>query len=123
MGDLSKNFSTHEFGGPMSATLIGVLQDVRDAYSKPMAITSGWRTAKHNADIGGVSTSAHIPVDLEDGEGFVSHAVDIACSNGKDRFRLVELFLMFSIVRIGVAKDFIHIDNDSRKPQEVLWVY
>jgi hypothetical protein len=122
MGDLSANFSRKEFGGPISKRLVQLLQEVRNGYGKPMTITSGVRSKEHNDSIGGVSKSAHVPADLLDGEGVVGHAVDIACKTSNDRYYLLPL-LWSRFDRIGIGRDFIHVDMDSRKPPNVVWEY
>lgn len=88
------------------------LQMVRVLLGVPLTITSGYRCTAHNASIGGAKDSAHTK----------GYAVDIACSGGAARMRLVVAALgVFK--RVGVAKSFIHVDIDPRKPQEVLWTY
>lgn len=53
---LSKNFKVKEFkcrdgSDPVlvDTELVGLLQNIRDHFGKPLHITSGWRTASHNA--------------------------------------------------------------------------
>ena len=67
VGDLSKNFSRHEFDckhcgalvGP-HPTLIAVLQRLRDARDAPLRIVSGTRCVVHNQAVGGSKNSQHI---------------------------------------------------------------
>jgi len=65
--------------------------------------------------------SSHIP----DSYG-MGNAVDIACTNSKDRYELVELSQKF-FKRIGISGGayggFIHLDVDKEKVQEVMWLY
>ena len=65
--------------------------------------------------------SSHIP----DSYG-MENAVDIACTNSKDRYELVELSQKF-FNRIGISGGsyggFIHLDVDRSKVQEVMWLY
>ena len=53
-------------------------------------------------------------------------AVDIVCTNSIDRYELVEVVQKF-FKRIGIVGEhsgnFIHLDVDKTKPQEVLWTY
>jgi len=116
-----KYFSYSEFDSPdaqgsgqmMDKTLLKMLDDVRYKFNKPMHITSGYRTIEHNKAIGGVKGSSHI-------KGL---AVDIACTNSKDRFDLINCLLDVGFSRIGIAKTFIHVDLDSDKVQDVIWTY
>lgn len=41
-------------------TLTVVLQCIREHFGKPVAITSGYRTAAHNAAVGGAKSSQHL---------------------------------------------------------------
>ena len=41
-------------------TLIVVLQCIREHFGKPVTITSGYRTAAHNAAVGGAKSSQHL---------------------------------------------------------------
>ena len=65
--------------------------------------------------------SSHIP----DGYG-IGNAVDIACSHSQHRYELVEVAQKF-FKRIGLAGEgkgnFVHLDVDKEKVQEVMWVY
>ena len=58
MGNLSKNFSSHEFSckcrcgfDKVSPILIDTLQTIRDFWGKPININSGCRCQKHNDSI------------------------------------------------------------------------
>ena len=101
----------------ISPLLIEKLQKVRNIIGKPIIITSGVRCEFFNASM----DSSHIP----DGFG-IWNAVDIACSNSQYRYELVEVAQKF-FKRIGIAGEgkvnFVHLDVDKSKVQEVMWVY
>ena len=101
----------------ISPLLIEKIQKERNIIGKPIIITSGVRCEFFNAS----KNSSHIP----DGFG-IWNAVDIACSNSQYRYELVEVPQMF-FNRIGIAGDqkenFVHLDVDKEKVQEVMWVY
>lgn len=66
MGDLSKNFSRHEFAcedncgfDSISPELVETLQVIRAAAGRSVVITSGCRCAAQNALDGGVANSSH----------------------------------------------------------------
>jgi uncharacterized protein YcbK (DUF882 family) len=70
MGDLSRNFSSHEFAchcgcgfgdlpGDVSPVLVAELQRLRDALGKPITIVSGCRCQRHNTAVGSSETSQH----------------------------------------------------------------
>jgi len=62
---LSRNFTLDEFESPdtnevvVSATLVRLLQRLRDTLRCPILITSGYRTPEHNIQVGGAGNSYH----------------------------------------------------------------
>jgi uncharacterized protein YcbK (DUF882 family) len=114
-------FNYSEFDSPdvqgsgqmMDKTLLEMLDEVRDKFDKPIHITSGFRTPAHNEAVGGVETSSHL-------KGL---AVDISCTNSKDRFDLINCLLDVGFSRIGVGDTFIHADIDQDKTQGIIWTY
>ena len=127
MGDLSKNFSRLEVQCPcgcganlINPFLIEKLQKVRNIIGTPIIITSGVRCEFYNASIKASMNSSHIP----DGYG-IGNAVDIACSHSQHRYELVEVAQKF-FKRIGIAGEgkgnFVHLDVDKEKVQEVMWL-
>ncbi len=128
MGDLSKNFSHYEVqcscgcgASWVSPKLLEKLQHVRDVVGKPMTITSGVRCEAFNSSIKGSLVSSHMPD--ADGMGL---AVDIACTTSKARYEMVDVAIKF-FRRIGIAGEhsgnFIHLDVDPYKTQDVIWTY
>jgi uncharacterized protein YcbK (DUF882 family) len=116
-----KYFTHEEFDSPdvqgsgqlMNEELLNMLDIVRKKYGKSIVINSGYRTVKHNAKVGGTPASSHT-------KGL---AVDIACNNSTDRFKLTGILKEVGFKRIGIAKTFIHADIDKDKSQNVLWTY
>jgi len=111
-----KYFKASEFKYPdkMNSFLLHCLDDFRNTAGIPVIITSDYRTPEENAAAGGAKNSAHL-------RGL---AVDIAVSNSRERF----IFLRAAIVsgqfmRIGIGRNFIHLDVDKEKAQEVAWLY
>ncbi len=114
----TKNFNFKEFeckcGCGKNQThpnLILKLQEVRDVFKKPMIVNSAYRCEKHNKKIGGSPTSSHC-------EGL---AVDIRCTNTKDRYSLIYFLITLGFKRIGVYPTFIHADIDTDK-NTGMWV-
>jgi len=116
-----KYFKSSEFDSPdlpgsgekMNHKLLEDLDGLRHFVGKPFSINSGYRTSAHNNDVGGVPESAHT-------QGL---AVDIKCSNSSFRYDILERAIAMGFNRIGIGKTFIHLDQDSSKPQEVVWLY
>ncbi len=100
----------------VSMELVQKLDRIRKAVGVPLKINSGTRCERHNRKTGGASTSAHLP------KNDVSYAADVACPNGSIRYVLIREALR-EFNRIGIAKDFIHVDNDPSLPAEVVWTY
>ena len=97
----------------VSAWLIHLLNKLREAFGKAIIIESGYRCKKHNKEEGGSATSSHLK----------GVAVDIRCLDDGDRYRLIVLALQVGFTRIGVGKNFIHLDVDEHKTQKVIWGY
>ena len=63
---LSPSFRVREFACPDSDSLklddelVVALQCIREHFGKPVHITSGYRTAAHNAAVGGAKSSQHL---------------------------------------------------------------
>ena len=100
-------------GKKVSDELINMLDIVRKKYGKSITINSGYRTSEHNEKVGGKPGSSHI-------KGL---AVDIACGNSTDRFKLEGILREVGFKRIGMGSTFIHVDIDKDKSQNVLWTY
>lgn len=116
-----KYFKSSEFdsndepgsGKNMNFDLVKILDKARQKIGRPLVLHSGMRSVKHNAEVGGVSESAHT----------MGMAADIDCPDSQTRFDLINIFLEFGIRRLGIGKNFLHIDIDPDKPQSVVWLY
>lgn len=119
--DQYPNFRKSEFDckhtgkNEMKHQFMQVLQQIRREYAKPMTITSGYRHPTHPVEARKLRS---------DGEHTRGMCADIACTNGIDRYRLVELALKHGITRIGIAKNFIHLGLGGQGlPSPVIWEY
>jgi uncharacterized protein YcbK (DUF882 family) len=110
MGDLSKNFSRHEFAcrccgrAEINQRLVDALQELRDLAGLPVRVTSGYRCPEHNQAIGGATRSQHL----------LGTAADIVVRGmtPAEMYRLAEDIEVFRNGGIGVYPDkgFIHVD-------------
>jgi zinc D-Ala-D-Ala carboxypeptidase len=89
------------------------LDDARRDAGVPFKINSGFRCPHHNKVVGGSSGSSHL-------DGW---AVDIAATHSTPRFKIVSSLIKVGFRRIGIAKTFIHTDDDPNKSEPVIWVY
>lgn len=116
-----KHFKPGEFDSPgepgtglkMSLPFVHKLDKVRAFLKRPLRVNSGYRTAAHNAKVGGVPNSAHT-------KGL---AADIRCTDSGMRLALIDAARAAGIARIGVGTTLVHLDDDSDLPSNVLWVY
>lgn len=97
------------------------IDEVRRVFGKPMVINSGYRTIYQNQAVNGSLRSSHL-------DGL---AVDVRCTNSRDRFDLIEAFLEVGFTRLGIADTFIHADlsdqiegeHSGLKDGNVIWTY
>jgi len=100
-------------GGKMSISFLHKLDEARAIAGVPFKITSGYRSKKHNATVGGRVGSSHLK----------GVAVDIRCNNSADRTKIINSLVKVGLGRrMGIAKTFIHTDDDKDKPAAI-WLY
>lgn len=117
MTQLSKHFSVQEMncncgcGYVPPKEFMDKLEQLREAWSKPLTITSAARCRTYNAKVGGVPDSKHV----------LGQAVDVSLSN-TERWALVKLAMELGWGGIGIANSFIHLDI--RPVSEArIWIY
>ena len=108
---LTAHFNSEEFDckcgcgwGNIRQNLVLKLELVRMVLDKPLKINSGIRCLEYNRSIGSSDTSSHIKCI----------AVDIGCTQMEDRHLLMK-YLPGHFERIGIHKEFIHVDIDTDK--------
>jgi zinc D-Ala-D-Ala carboxypeptidase len=94
-------------------TLIDRIDEARDKSGIVFRVTSGYRCPKHNKEVGGKPDSAHL-------KGL---AVDISIPDGFSRYSALLGALQAGFTRIGIGKNFIHLDIDGDKVQDNIWTY
>jgi len=100
-------------GGKMSISFLHKLDEARAIAGVPFSITSGYRSKKHNATVGGRVGSSHLK----------GVAVDISCKTSADRTKIINALVKVGLGRrMGIAKTFIHTDDDKDKPAAI-WLY
>lgn len=97
----------------VSLELAFKLKCLENLSGEELIYTSGYRCPACNAKAGGVKNSAHL-------RGL---AVDIHASTSADRFKICKSALMLGFRRIGIARNFIHLDIDKSLPSDVIWLY
>ena len=116
-----KYFTLDEFDSPdlegsgenMDKAFLKMLDKARKIADTPFIINSGYRTDSHNNYVGGKSNSSHLK----------GMAADIRCTDDAQRSKIIQSLIEVGFNRIGVAKTFIHVDNDPQKNANRIWVY
>lgn len=114
MGDLSENFSRHEFAckcgcgfDTVDADLLDLLQRIRSHFGEPITITSACRCPERNKKVGGAANSQHLygrAADIVVSQLTLSRAADFAhCWLGDSG-------------GVGEYADFVHIDTRTNGP-------
>ena len=96
----------------MKKEFLEMIDEARNVAGIPFKINSGFRTKKHNEIVGGRVGSSHL----------AGGAADIHCANSGSRIKIVNALVAAGFNRIGIAKTFIHCDNDITK-EPALWLY
>lgn len=96
----------------IAALVDKVLDPLREAWGKPITVTSGYRCPELNKAVGGVSTSMHL----------TGHAADISAGNSIDNRRLYQLAQDLGLPYfelIGKKYDFgwLHISYNHEREQ------
>ena len=121
-----KYFELSEFNSPdqensgvnMDHTFLRMLDKAREIAGISFKINSGYRSETHNLKVGGVPRS-----ETNRGSSHLyGFAADISCTNSNHREIIVRSLIQAGFTRLGVAKSFIHVDNDPNKV-DALWLY
>ncbi len=97
----------------MSPDFVRRLDIARRMAGCPFHINSGYRCARHNATVGGVTESSHTK----------GHAVDISACDSPSRYKILQGLLDAGFHRIGIGQTLIHVDDDPQKEPQVIWIY
>ncbi len=91
----------------------GRLNQAREIAGIPFNVNSACRCEKHNKEIGGSPTSSHL----------LGLAMDIAITSDHERFLILSSLILLRFKRIEIGIDYIHVDGDDNKTQEVCWLH
>lgn len=120
MDRLTNKFNRSEFTcgcgcsrNDINLEFVSRLQAARTLADIPFEISSGVRCEEHNKAVGGKTDSSHLK----------GVAADIECTQSRDRYLLLGSLITCGFNRIGIGKNFIHVDADNDKPPNVVWHY
>jgi zinc D-Ala-D-Ala carboxypeptidase len=97
----------------MDLNFMFLISDARRIAGVPFRVNSAFRCSKHNLEVGGSPTSSHL----------IGHAMDIKITSNKERFAILFALLDVGFKRIGIGENFIHVDDDLGKFDEIIWLY
>lgn len=97
----------------MNSVFINKLDSAREYANTSFKINSSIRCAKHNKDEGGSKTSSHL----------MGLAVDISTPTSREKYKILMGLIHAGFNRFGIGSNFIHVDNDKDKPEELIWGY
>jgi uncharacterized protein YcbK (DUF882 family) len=120
MGDLSAHFSRREFACPCGCglcepkkELVDLLEEMRAALGAPVRINSGLRCETHNLAVGGKASSAHL----------TGEAADVSAETGEKLFSAARAGFLAGARRVGIGRNFVHVDVSASLPSPRLWTY
>jgi hypothetical protein len=105
------NTPTSEVEANLTLLVDNVLDPLREAYGKPIRVSSGYRSPKLNSAVGGVKTSQHR----------LGQAADITVDNRVENMKLFNLVqslklpycqLIFEKGDTKVGPDWVHVSYD-----------
>ena len=97
----------------MSPSTLERFDKAREIAGIPFVVNSAYRTEQHEKNMGRTGTSSHI----------TGRAMDIACNDSVSRWKIVQALQQAGFNRIGIARTFVHADDDPDKAGNVIWVY
>ena len=118
---MSKYFSAAEFRRctqscsieQMADRFLSIMDEVRERAGIPLVVTSAYRSREWEREHKRTGNSAH-PRGV---------AMDIRCNTSNNRWRISRAALAVGIRRIGIGKNYLHLDCDDSLPQNVIWHY
>tara|TARA_R110000822_G_scaffold106754_7_gene235133 strand:+ start:619 stop:990 length:372 start_codon:yes stop_codon:yes gene_type:complete len=102
----------------MSCVFLELLDKARSEAGIPFKITSGFRTPEYNYQL----KSRGYPASINS-EHLKGLAADIAVTSPANRLIIIEALLYVGFRRLGIGKNYIHVDLSTTKRQDIVWVY
>ena len=118
---MSKYFSEAEFRrctpscheSDMDPYFLAVMDGIRSKANMPLLMSSAFRSVDYEHSKGRSGNSAHTR----------GKAVDFVANSSTSRYRIVRAAIQMGICRIGIGKNFVHVDCDQSLDQFVIWHY
>ena len=106
-----KYFKDSEIIG-LDLGLVQMLDRAREYAEIPFIITSGYRSPEHEISKGRNANGPHT----------TGKAVDLKCTNDRERFLILKALFYCGFLRIGDEKDHIHVDICTEKDVNIVWL-
>ena len=97
----------------MDQGFMQTLDALRSLAGIPLVLNCAYRSKAYDLKKGRSGNSAHTR----------GKAVDIRCNTNSNRSKIVTAALALGITRIGIGRNFVHVDTDRSLPQNVIWHY
>ena len=98
----------------MDEDFLYMLDAIRHTAGIPLVLNSAYRSVQYEKSKGRSGSGAHT----------YGMAVDIRCTSGVNRLKIIEAAIKCGIVRIGIAKTYIHVDIGERVGLPAnIWTY
>lgn len=97
----------------MAEWFLILLDEIREDAGIPLVLNCAYRSVEYDKSKGRSGNSAHTR----------GVAVDIRCNSSATRHKIICAAITNGITRIGIGKNFIHLDADDSLPQNVIWTY
>lgn len=97
----------------MDSDFLILLDNLREKAGIPIVLNCAYRSKQWDLAKGRSGNSAHTQ----------GKAVDIRCTTSQNRYKILQAAIQLGIKRIGIGKNYIHIDNAENLTQEVIWHY
>ena len=89
------------------------LERLREIVNEPLILSSAYRTPYHEQLKGRPTNGAHT----------LGCAVDLVCDNNLLRYKIVAAAVQVGFNRIGIGKNFIHLDDSNVHNSPRIWTY
>lgn len=97
----------------MDSEFMKLLDKLREMAGIPLVLNCAYRSKEYDIMKNRSGNSSHTR----------GKAVDIRCYDSQNRYKILNAALKLGINRIGIGKNYIHVDNDLTLPQNVVWHY
>jgi len=104
----------------MDREFVRLLDEARHIAGIPFRISSGggFRTEAYNTEL-----CKRNPYAVKNSSHKLGLAADILVDSSRSRYLIIQALLRVGLNRMGIAKGFIHVDDDPQKTPDVCWHY